>query len=117
MSQYESHKGKLKKIKEKLTKADMEDFAKNHLISENITFPHKYYKNVFEYIRDNQDKYPYFFSENSIYEIENTQFDPENDEFWYIKNNDFTEYSFRFYNGGTCLEEQIEELIEILEKK
>ena len=36
--------------------------------------------------------------------MENSQFDPENDEFWYIKNNDFTEYSFRFYNGGTCLE-------------
>ena len=117
MSNYESHKGKLLKIKDKLTKEEMEDFAKNHLIPQNITFPHKYYKDVFEYIRDNQDKYPYFFSEDSIYEIENCQLDPDEDEFWYIKNNDFTEYSFRFYNGGTCLEELIRELIEILEKK
>lgn len=115
MSHYESHKGKLVKIKENMTKEEMEHFAKTELIHKNVKIP-DYYENVLEFIRDNTDKYPYFFGENSIYEIENYALDPDNDEFWYQNKGEEVEYSFRFYNGGTCLEEQVQELIKILER-
>ena len=116
MSDYESHKGKLVKIRENLTKEEMAHFAKTELIHKNEKIP-DYYDDVFDFIRDNTYKYPYFFGETTIYKIENQKLDPDDDEFWYQNKGEEVEYSFRFYNGGTCLEEQVQELIEILEKK
>ena len=82
MSDYESHKGKLVKIRENLTKEEMAHFAKTELIHKNVKIP-DYYEDVFEFIRDNTDKYSYFFGETTIYEIENYALDPDNEEFWY----------------------------------
>lgn len=114
MSDYESHYGKLIKInKRKLNEAEILEFFKN-ISQEEIP---DYYKDIFEYIKDYQDKYPYYFSSENIYTIEDNYMDPYNYVFNYTKiDNKITEYQFRFYNGGTCLEEQIADLIREIEK-
>ena len=112
MSDYESHYGKLIKIKENISKEEMLEFA-NNLVTEELP---DYCEDVFEYIKDEQDKYPYYFSNENIYELKNKYIGSDDDIFDYTKiDKNTTEYQFRFYNGGTCLEEYVQELIEILE--
>lgn len=108
MSDYESHKGKITLVKTELSN---EEFAKQIV---GVELP-KYYDNFIEVIKDNIEKYPYYFYDNKIYKIENKELDPYDDEFYYKENEDKTiEYSFRFYNGGTSLSEQIEDVLSSL---
>jgi hypothetical protein len=105
MSNYESHKGKIVLIE---TDLSFEEFAKQIVGNE---LP-KYYDNFIEVIQDNIKKYPYYFHKSKIYKIENNEIDPGKDEFEFKQNEDKTiEYSFRFYNGGSCLNEQIEKVL------
>ena len=60
----------------------------------------------------------FYFYNNKVYQIINKKFDPDMDEFYFQQLVDNSiEYSFRFYNGGTCLYEQVQEVLMSLEKK
>lgn len=105
MSDYKSHKGKLVPM---VTDLSCEDFAKQ-IVGKELP---KYYDNFIEVIQDDIEKYPYYFYNDKVYAIENKELDPDKDEFEFNQNQDETiKYSFRFYNGDTCLSEQIEKVL------
>jgi len=113
MSDYEIHKGALKKTnltKEKLVKEyltnysntnnrilkDKEAMLKNEITNETIN----------EYFLDSIDDF--IELDNIVYEIIDNQFDDE-DLYEMSKKNDNTyEYLVRFYNGGCGFEEALE---------
>lgn len=119
MSDYERHKGKLRKVE---TELSPKDFVFK-LIEDNKVKPYEYYdlsnENDFkEFCYDQIGELGYYISLSNVYKIDNTKCDAESDIFEYSMNQDNSiDYQFMFYNGGTCLEEQVEDLINIIETK
>ena len=114
MSDYEAHYGKIKKVE---TELSCEEFAKQEFIkiTGKAVLP-KTYNNFIEALRDESEEF--YFIESNIYKIENTELDSDSDVFHYKELEDNSiEYNLRFYNGGTCLSEQIEEIISKVSKK
>lgn len=108
MSDYEAHYGKIKKIE---TDLSCEEFAKQEFtkLTKDDDLP-KGYRNYIEALRDETDEF--YFTDSNIYKIENTELDSDSDVFQYKELEDNSiEYNLRFYNGGTCLSEQIEKII------
>ena len=113
MSDYEAHYGKIKKVE---TDLSYEEFAKQEFIKltgkDNIP---KGYNNFIEALRDYDSEY--FFINSNIYKIENMELDSDSDVFQYKELEDNSiEYNLRFYNGGTCLSEQIQKIINKVDK-
>ena len=119
MSDYERHKGTLVKVDTDLTKGQ---FVSKLIEDYEIKVPAYYDLTVeqdFQYFCSGTiaDDYEYYFSDKGIYKIDNTECDSDDDIFEYSKNEKGeVEYQFQFYNGGTCLSEQVDELIEKIEK-
>lgn len=113
MSDYETHKGKIRKVETDLSPVE---FARSIIGDKEV----KYYdmsndEDVLEYFRDEYSE-QYVIMNNTIYSIENKELDGDADIFQYEKLEDGSiEYLFRFYNGGTCLHEQIESVLEEVE--
>ena len=113
MSDYEMHQGKIKKVE---TDLSSEDFAKQEFIrlTGKDTIPN-YYDNFIEALRDESEEF--YFVNSKIYRIENNELDDDSNIFQYKELEDTAiEYTLRFYNGGTCLSEQIEEIINKVDK-
>ena len=113
MSDYEMHYGKIKKIE---TDLSSEDFAKQEFIqlTGKDTIP-SYCDNFIEALRDESEEF--YFVNSKIYRIENNELDGDSDIFQYKELEDSTiEYNLRFYNGGTGLSEQIEEILNQITK-
>ena len=113
MSDYEMHQGKIKKVE---TDLSSEDFAKQEFIrlTGKDTIPN-YYDNFIEALRDESEEF--YFVNSNVYKIENNKLDGNSDIFQYKELEDNTiEYNFRFYNGGTCLSEQIKRIINKVDK-
>lgn len=113
MSDYELHQGKIKMVE---TDLSSEDFAKQEFIrltGKNV-IPN-YYDNFIEALREESEEF--YFVNSKIYRIENNELDGDSDIFQYKKLEDTSiEYTLRFYNGGTDLSEQIEEIINKVDK-
>ena len=108
MSDYETHYGKIKKV---VTDLSSEDFAKQEFIrlTGKDTLP-SYCNNFIEALSVESEEF--YFIDSDIYKIENNELDSDSDIFQYKELEDNSiEYNLRFYNGGTCLSEQIEEII------
>ena len=113
MSDYEAHYGKIKKVE---TELSCEDYAKQEFIrlTGKDTIP-SYCDNFIEALRDESEEF--YFVNSKIYRIENNELDGDSDIFHYKELEDTTiKYNLRFYNGGTCLSEQIEEILNRVDK-
>lgn len=113
MSDYEAHYGKIKKVE---TGLSCEEFAKQEFIklTKEEDLP-KGYDNFIEALRDESEEF--YFIDSNIYKIENTELDGDSDVFRYKELEDNSiEYNLRFYNGGTCLSEQIQKIIDKVDK-
>ena len=108
MSDYEMHQGKIKKVE---TELSSEEFAKQEFIriTGKDTIP-SYCDNFIKALRDESEEF--YFVNSKIYRIENNELDGDSVVFQYKELEDTTiEYTLRFYNGGTGLSEQIEEIL------
>jgi hypothetical protein len=114
MSQTELHIGKLRKIELKENHS-LEDFYKEKLKEIRIT-ELKSYNNDWE--DEFKDKFynKYFIVNDIIWEIFEHEEKDDSDDIYELKPNADGTLSFimKFYNGGTCLSECIEEELEKL---
>lgn len=109
MSDYETRKGKLIKID---TDLSIKEFIKDKV---GEVLP-KYYNSFEEYFKYEFSE-QYIIHNGNIYEIVDERLDDYEDIFHYeIKNENEIEYLFRYYNGGTCLREQIDIMLERINK-
>lgn len=106
MSDYERHRGTIERVH---FDGDLEAFAESLSLGD---LP-DYYDNWEEYFRDNIEDYVIY--KGDIFKINNKEEDASNDIFEYKINGDKIEYQFSFYNGGTCLYENIVEVLEKVE--
>lgn len=104
MSDYERHRGTIERV---YFDGSIEEFAEYLNLGE---LP-KYYDDWEEYFIDNREDYIIY--KGDIFKINDTSEDPSNDIFEYKISSNKIEYHFSFYNGGTCLYENI---LEVLEK-
>lgn len=112
MSDYESHRGKIYQVD---TELSCEEFAKEYYIKHYGELP-SYYETYVEAMGGESEEF--YFYNDKVYQIVNKKFDPDMDEFYFQELADNSiEYSFRFYNGGTCLSEQVQEVLMRLENK
>jgi hypothetical protein len=108
MSQEEIHIGKLRKI---AIHSSVEEWAESKCKLDNIEKA-SYNNNWLEQLRDSYYE-KYFIVNGNIYEaFDHKEFDYE--DIYYLKDNGDNTFDFvmKFYNGGTCLEECIEEELE-----
>ena len=115
MSDYESHKGRLVLIKRLEEETDLDYF--NRATEKNV------YEKDFESIRDaiyELDLYEeYFYVKDKLYKNEDHEkLDPYNDV-QELKGDEVNGYTYfmKFYNGGTCLSEMVEESLEKISAK
>lgn len=114
MSETESHVGKLKRVD--LQGKTIEQWCEE-LCSENFLIKDTYEDTYKEVVVDRLHE-QYFFTATNVYRIIEHA-DIEDDEIYIMNKIDDDTYSFtmRFYNGGTCLSECIEDELEKLEKQ
>lgn len=103
MSDYERHSGTIEKVKFEGT---LEEFAKSIGI---IELP-KYYDDFEEYFADEIREYQIHNGE--IYKIEDKELDNSYDVFDYRIEGNKIRYDLCFYNGGTCLSENIADILD-----
>lgn len=106
MSQTELHFGKLRKI---TINGSFEEWAKNKCELENIEKT-SYNDTWVEQLSDSFYN-KYFFVKNQLWEVFDHVEKDEYEDIYEIASNPDGTYSFimKFYNGGTCLSECIEE--------
>jgi hypothetical protein len=115
MSQTEFHTGKLKEVD--MNGLSLEDYCKTKCNEAGITEIDSYPATWVEQFRDefwygNEEKY--FIHGEKVYEvIEHEELDCENYFMKLTKNEDGTiSFIGQFYNGGTCLDEMLEEALD-----
>lgn len=104
MSDYERHKGTIERV---YFDGSIEEFAE----SLNLGKLPDYYDDWEEYFRDELTD-EYIIYRGNIFKINDTPEDASNDIFEYNIKGNKIEYQFSFYNGGTCLYEQIMDVLE-----
>lgn len=109
MSDYERHTGTIERV---YFDGSIDKFGKEIVGTE----LDKFYNNWADFFRDYFIEYGYFIYKDIIYKITNEEHDTSSDIFEYKIVDSKIEYQFSFYNGGTDLTEQIEELLDILEE-
>lgn len=103
MSNYERHSGTIQKVNFEGT---LEEFAASIGLKE---LP-KYCDDWEEYfINESED---YQIHNGGIYKIEDTEFEDSFDVFDYKIEGDKIKYNLCFYNGGTCLSENISDILD-----
>ncbi len=110
MSQTELHIGKLRKIELKQNQS-LEDFCKNKFETLRLIKELPITKDSWvEYFKDEFYE-KYFVINNVIWEIFDHEEKDDSDDIYELKPNEDGTLSFimKFYNGGTCLSECIEE--------
>lgn len=106
MSDYERHKGSI----EKVLCDNLEKFAKKLIDTE---LP-EYYDNYVDMLMDDWEDYGYYVYKNELYRIIDEYQEHSNDIFNYEIKDGKIEYLFSFYNGGTCLSTEINEVLDNL---
>lgn len=102
MSDYEKHIGTIEKVD---FNGNIEEFARTLNLGDLPDF----YENWEEYFRDESEDYHLY--NGNIYRIQNEEIDNSDDIFEYKINGNQIEYVLSFYNGGTCLYEQIQDIL------
>ena len=119
MSDYERHKGTIKRV---FTDSTPKEFVLKLVTDGEITVP-SYYNlededDFREFSTDELLYYDYIVHNNEVFTINNTRCGDEYDIFEYnLKDNNTIDYHFNFYNGGTCLNEMLEEVLEKISNK
>lgn len=119
MSNMESHVGKLRKVQRNEGQS-VEDWCREKCEDNGVPsmLPELYdsWKETLLYHLDFYEKF--FFVNDEIWEVyEHREFDDDDDIYEITPNPDGTiSFTMRFYNGGTCLSECIEEGLEQLNK-
>lgn len=117
MSSYELHFGKLRELNyNALGFNTIEEWAKDKCDQLGIIKQsyHDDYWDCIEFTLDNK----YVKRGDRLFEVEDKELEDCGDFLNYNINNDGEiEYSMRFYNGGTCLSEMLNEVLEEIEKK
>lgn len=118
MSDYKRHKGTLKRVSIGMSPKDFIDKLvqeKNIKVSSYYDFTNE--EDIRDFCADVLLDLGYYINNDRIYQIINEEKDPDRDIFEYkVKENGQVEYEFKFYNGGTCLSEQVYDLINIIEE-
>lgn len=104
MSDYERHRGTIERV---YFDGSIEEFAE----SLNLGKLPDYYDDWEEYFRDELTDVYIIYSGN-IFKVNDTPEDASSDIFEYNIKGNKIEYQFSFYNGGTCLYEQIMDVLE-----
>ncbi len=112
MSQTELHIGKLRKVELK-PEQSLEDFFKEKLAEKGITELRTYDNDWKDAFKDEFYE-KYFIVKNTIWEAFEHEEKDGDDDIYELKSNTDGTISFimKFYNGGTCLSECIEEELE-----
>jgi len=116
MSYTETHIGKLRKV-ELEENQTLEDWCREKCQSLGKSELASYNSNWIEQFRDEYSE-KYFIVKGEVWEaFEHKEVGEDNDDIYDISKNDDGTLSFimRFYNGGTCLTECIEEELEKLQ--
>jgi hypothetical protein len=108
MSEMETHVGKLRKVQRNEGQS-VEDWCRERCEADGEFELHSFYNSFKEFFMDNH--YDEFFSvDDEIWEISDHKELDDDDIYEMIPNPDGTvSFVMRFYNGGTCLAECIEE--------
>ena len=119
MSDYERHKGTIKRVFTDLTP---KEFVLKIVKDEEIEIPNYYDLENEDDFRDFSTQelldYGYLVCKNGVFSINNTKCDDEADIFEYnLKDSDTVDYHFRFYNGGACFSEKLVKVIEKIDYK
>lgn len=110
MSNYENHKGKLILQKRLETEVD-KDYLKRVLGDNFNEEKYSEFNNILDYIYINDLEKTFFYINNNLYlNTEYKELDPYED-IQELEGNEEDGYTYhmRFYNGGTCLSEMIED--------
>lgn len=115
MSDVELHFGKLRKLQLKENQS-LEDFYKEKLAKKGITELRSYDNDWEDAFRDEFNE-KYFIVKGEVWEVFDHE-ERDDEDIYELKSNGDGTYSFimRFYNGGTCLSECIEEELEKLKQ-
>lgn len=108
MSNYEKHIGTIERINFDGT---IEEFAETL----NLGKLPDYYDSWEEYFRSESDDY--YIHNSKIYKIQDNEVDNSEDIFEYKINDNKIEYVLSFYNGGTCLSEEIGDILDSVGNK
>jgi hypothetical protein len=116
MSEMEAHVGKLRKVQRNEGQSVEDWCIEKCEADDEFELPH-FYKSFEEFFRDNHYE-EFFFVDDEIWEIfDHTELD-DDDIYEMTPNPDGTvSFTMRFYNGGTCLCECIEEGLANLKNK
>lgn len=112
MSNNETHRGRIIPI----LREDNENFSEYVERATGIEFlsvEGEETDDILEFIDHNNLYDKFFFYDEKLYKIDDEEFEDDDD---YVKHkvleDGVIEYSCRFYNGGTCLSEVIEEILQ-----
>lgn len=117
MSEMEAHVGKLRKV-QRNEGYSIEDWCREKCQDAGIPTMPEHYDSWQETLKYHLDLYEtYFFANDEIWEVfDHTALD-DDDIYEMTPNSDGTiSFTMRFYNGGTCLGECIEDGLERLNK-
>lgn len=111
MSNYETHKGKL--IPVDLEGKSLEEYCKKLLDDSGYVYDYTEWKQDFDELMFDS----YFIHEDTLYKIEDVERDDVDEYLEATKDKDtgIIEYNMRFYNGGTCLSEMLENYLKLCE--
>jgi hypothetical protein len=111
MSRVETHIGRLKKVD--LQGKSIEDWSKEKCIELGYSEKPTYHTLWSEYLKYDILWQKIFFTKNDIWEVLESSEIGDNDIIILNDNPDGTKsYTMRFYNGGTCLCEILENMLE-----
>ena len=119
MSEYETHKGTIKRVFTDLTP---KEFVLKLVLDEEVEVPNYYNledeEDFKEFCSYDLLEYGFVIYKDGIFSINNKEYEDIDTIFEYnLRDSDTVDYHFRFYNGGTCLSEMLEEVLEKISYK
>ena len=113
MSEIKHIKGKLKLVKPPQGKT-LQDFAEQYLIEKNYTisdYNRKYHNGNYVFMLADAFNDDFIIINNILFRVESSELDPDDEilNFTYNSSDDSYDFECKFYNGGTCLPEMLEE--------
>ena len=113
MSETKHIKGRLKLVKPPEGKS-LQDFSEEYLTEKNYTisdYNKKYHNGDYVHILVDAFNDDFIIINDKLFSLESTELDPDDEilNFNYNSSDDSYDFECKFYNGGTCLSEMLEE--------